>query len=138
MRPPVANGKPLASTPEGLALMNQSIALINGARNAHRVLPLNFFSPVTQLTPGEPRPIPSTNNAARLQALPVAAGLHFSAGPRKCCGIEVAKPSTIWTGLATILTWADFRPGRLAVTVIVPAEKVERTKTRLIPHSVFR
>jgi len=25
-------------------------------------------------------------------------GFYFSAGARKCCGIEVTRPSTIWTG----------------------------------------
>ena len=30
--------------------------------------------------------------------------VYFSAGPRKCCGTMVAKPSTIFTGLETSLT----------------------------------
>src|ERR1035438_5668365 len=64
--------------------------------------------------------------------------LHYSAGPRKCCGMIVANPSTILTGLTATLICADFKPERLAMTVIVPAESVERTATRLTPPSVFR
>jgi hypothetical protein len=39
-----ANGKPSASTPDGLALMNQSVALSAAQRNSKGVLPLNFYS----------------------------------------------------------------------------------------------
>ena len=42
------------------------------------------------------------------------------------------------TGFDVICTCADFSPSRFAVTVIVPAVRVERTATRLIPSSVFR
>lgn len=34
-------------------------------------------------------------------------------------------------------TVAAFNPARLAVTVIVPGESVERIETRLMPSSVF-
>ena len=63
---------------------------------------------------------------------------YYSAGARICCATTVVRPSANLTGLAVNVTCADFKPGRLAVTVITPAENVERTETRLIPHSVFR
>ena len=39
-----ANGQPLQNTPAGAALMAQSVAVVNAARNAKNALPVNFFS----------------------------------------------------------------------------------------------
>jgi len=63
---------------------------------------------------------------------------HPSAGPVRSGGIRVDKPSARLTGRVMIWTFADFKPGRLPLMVMVPDDKVERTPTRLMPHSVFR
>lgn len=63
---------------------------------------------------------------------------HFPSGPGRCWGIAASIPSATFTGLDTSLTCPDFKPDRLAVTVMVPGVSVERKKTRLIPSSVFR
>src|SRR5664280_1632925 len=63
---------------------------------------------------------------------------YFSAGPCNCWGQVAAMPSVTTTGFDAICICAEFKPSRLAVTVIVPAVRVERTATRLMPHSVLR
>ncbi len=40
----IANGKPQQNTPEGAALLAQSVAAVNGARNSKNALPVDFFS----------------------------------------------------------------------------------------------
>ena len=63
---------------------------------------------------------------------------YFSAGPCNCWGQKGATPSVTTTGFEVMCISAEFKPSRLAVTVIVPAVRVERTATRLMPHSVLR
>jgi hypothetical protein len=48
-----------------------------------------------------------------------------------------SNPSTIFTGLETISAFPGSSPFRDAAMVIVPAERVARTATRLMPHSVL-
>jgi len=52
--------------------------------------------------------------------------------------MTVEMPSAIVAGFEVSLNSAGFNPARFAVTVIVPAMRVDRTATRLMPSSVLR
>ena len=68
-------------------------------------------------------------------------GLHPAEGTRLTVfdhGAAALNPPVIFTAFASIFAVEGARPSRVAVTVIAPAVSVERTATRLMPHSVLR
>jgi len=59
-------------------------------------------------------------------------------GHRAPLGRDVVRPSVTANADELMVTVADVRPGLLAIKVKLPAVRVARTKTRLMPASVKR
>src|SRR5207245_4325330 len=74
----------------------------------------------------------------------VSRGLAAGVGPRlklagrSALGMSNDNPSTLFTAREAISTAAGFRPSASALGRVTPLSGVERTSTRLMPHSTGR